>query len=137
MVKFVSKLFFGLNLILVLQSLALADGPVAPAVPGGGASAAAPQSPGLGGMLFPMVAIFLVFYFLMMRPQQKKAKEHQSMLTALQHGDEVVTTSGILGKVTGITDKVVTLEIADNVRIKLLKGQISQVLKGQNIKDLG
>ena len=105
-------------------------GPGTPAVPGG-----APQQPGIGGMLVPFLAMFAVVYFLMIRPQQKKMKEQQKMISALQHGDEVITTSGILGKITGITEKVVTLEIADNVRIKILKSQVAQVVKGQ-IKDL-
>ena len=83
----------------------------------------------------PILAIFVLFYFLMIRPQQKKVKEQQQMLTALKQGDEVMTSSGILGKITGIAEKVVTLEIADNVKIKILKGQVAQVVKGQ-IKDL-
>jgi preprotein translocase subunit YajC len=57
------------------------------------------------------------------------------MITALKHGDEIVTNSGILGKVTGITDKVVTVEVADNVKVKMLKSQVSQVVKG-SIKEL-
>jgi preprotein translocase subunit YajC len=114
---------------------ALADGPT---VPAGGTSSGAPASaaaPGMGSMLLPFAAMFAVVYFLMIRPQQKKMKEQQSMLGQLKHGDEVITTSGILGTIRGITDKVVTLEIADGVKIKLLKSQISQVVKGQ-VKDL-
>jgi preprotein translocase subunit YajC len=99
------------------------------------AAAGAPPQPGIGGMLVPFAAMFAVVYFLMIRPQQKKMKEQQEMLTALKHGDEVLTASGILGKVTGITDKVVTLEVADNVRLKMMKSQVTQVIKGQ-IKDL-
>lgn len=83
----------------------------------------------------PFILMFGVIYFLMIRPQQKKAKEQQSMLGALKHGDEVVTTSGLLGKVTGITDRVVTLEVADDVRVKMLKSQVAQVVKG-SVKDL-
>ncbi|OFZ69903.1 MAG: preprotein translocase subunit YajC [Bdellovibrionales bacterium RIFOXYD1_FULL_44_7] len=82
-------------------------------------------------MLIPFLLMFAVLYFLMIRPQQKKAKEQQSMLSALKQGDEVITTSGIIGTVAGLTDKVVTLEIADNVKIKILKSQVSQVVKGQ------
>lgn len=118
---------------------ALAEGPAVPAgsVPGAtaGAPAAAGGSPGLSGMLLPFLLMFGVIYFLMIRPQQKKLREQQQMLSALKHGDEVVTSSGILGKVTGIAEKVVTVEIADNVRVKMLKSQISQVVKGQ-IKDI-
>ncbi|MGK5086362.1 preprotein translocase subunit YajC [Bdellovibrionota bacterium FG-2] len=131
----VSGLFFLGNLTLVL-----ADGPALPAAGGAPAGAAgvpagAPAQPGLAGMLLPFLAMFAVIYFLMIRPQQKKMKDQQSMLGALKHGDEVVTTSGILGNITGITDKVVTVEVADNVRMKILKSQVSQVIKGQ-IKDL-
>ena len=116
-------------------SVALADGPAVPAgsapAAGAGGAAAVPGQPGMGGMLVPFVAMFAVMYFLMIRPQQKKAKEQAEMLNSLKHGDEVLTTSGILGKVTGITEKVVTVEIADNVRVKMLKSQVSQVVKGQ------
>ena len=86
-------------------------------------------------MLIPMAAMFAVVYFLMIRPQQKKMKEQQNMLSQLKQGDEVITTSGILGTIRGQTEKVVTLEIADDVKIKILKSQISQVVKGQ-IKDI-
>ena len=79
--------------------------------------------------------MFGVIYFLMIRPQQKKMKEQQAMMSQLKQGDEVLTNSGILGKITGVTDKVVTVEVADNVRVKMLKSQVSQVIKGQ-IKDL-
>jgi len=133
--------FVGIQLTgaLVLVSVALAEGASVPAVPAGavtgGGVAGAPQQPGLMGMLVPFLLMFAVLYFLMIRPQQKKMREQQDMLKALEHGTEVVTSSGILGKITGITDKVVTLEIADNVRIKILKSQIAQVVKGQ-IKDL-
>lgn len=98
-------------------------------------AAGMPPQPGIGSMLLPFALMFGVIYFLMIRPQQKKMKEHQAMLGGLQHGDEVLTASGILGKVTGITDKVVTVEIADDVKVKMLKSQVSQVLKGQ-IKEL-
>lgn len=102
---------------------------------GGGGAAPAPQQPGFGAMLFPFALMFAVVYFLMIRPQQKRMKQQQEMLGGLKSGDEVVTTSGILGTVSGLTDKVVTIEVADNVRIKMLKSQIAQVVKG-NIKDL-
>jgi preprotein translocase subunit YajC len=122
----------------LLTSFAWAD---TPAVPAGAATTAAngaqtaTQQPG-GIMTFaPLLLMFGVIYLLMIRPQQKKMKEQQSMIGALKHGDEIVTTSGILGKITGITDKVVTLEVADNVRVKMLKSQVAQVIKGQ-VKDL-
>jgi preprotein translocase subunit YajC len=131
--------FFFVTCVYFLGSftLALAEGPALPAgsgAPAGGAPAQ-PQQPSAFGMMVPFLLMFAVVYFLMIRPQQKKAKEQQQMLTALKHGDEVVTSSGMLGTITGITDKVVTLEVADNVRVKMLKTQVSQVVKGQ-LKDL-
>lgn len=127
-------------LSFLLSFIASAEGPVI-----SGASSAPAQvaaSPGLGGAsgsplgaLPMMLLMFAALYFLMIRPQQKRVKEQQKMIAALSHGDEIVTASGFLGKITGIAEKVVTLEIADNVRVKVLKSQIAQVVKGQ-IKDL-
>ena len=77
-----------------------------------------------------MVAMFAIFYFLLIRPQSKKAKEHQNMLSALQKGDEVVTGGGMVGKVSGIADKVVTLEVSEKVRVRVLKSQIVDKFKG-------
>lgn len=127
-------------LLLALGALPLvahADDAAAPVVPGGAAAAVAgaPAQPGFMSMLFPFVLMFGIVYFLMIRPQQKKMREQQSLLGGLKHGDEVVTASGLLGKITGITDKVVTLEVADNVRIKMLKSQVAQIIKG-SVKDL-
>lgn len=96
-------------------------------VPSGTPSGAASQQPGAFGMLLPFVLMFVVIYFLIIRPQQKKMKEHQALLGQVKYGDEVVTNGGIFGKVTGITEKVVTVEIADGVKIKLLKSQIASV----------
>ena len=86
-----------------------------------------PSQPGPLGMLLPFALMFGVIYFLIIRPQQKKMKEHQSTLDTIKKGDEIVTNGGIFGTVTGITDKVLTLEIADGVRIKMLKGQVASV----------
>lgn len=87
------------------------------------AAAGAPPQGGILSML-PLVLIFVVFYFLLIRPQQKKAKEQQVFLGALEKGQLVVTSGGIQGKITGLTDKVVTLEVADNVRIKVSRAYI-------------
>ncbi|MFN8791110.1 MAG: preprotein translocase subunit YajC [Bdellovibrionales bacterium] len=76
-------------------------------------------------MIVPMLLIFSVFYFLIIRPQSKRQKEHQSFLTALKRGDEVITNSGILGRIEGLTDQFVTLEVADGVRIKMLRNQVA------------
>ena len=87
----------------------------------GGGAAPAP-----GGIMsfLPLILIFVVFYFLLIRPQQKKAKEHQAFLSALKKGDTVVTGGGIHGKITGLTDSVVTLEIAENTRVKVSRTHI-------------
>jgi len=74
--------------------------------------------------LLPLVLLIVVFYFLLIRPQQKKAKEQKQFLENLKKGDEVVTSGGIYGKITGITDNTVTLEIAEKIRIKVLKSAI-------------
>lgn len=84
------------------------------------AAEAAPAGGGLGAFV-PLILIFVIFYFLLIRPQQKKAKEHQQFLQALKVGEEVVTSGGLQGTITGLTDSVVTLEIADKVRVKLAR----------------
>ncbi len=76
-----------------------------------------------------MVVIFAIFYFLMIRPQQKKQKELKALLDNLAYGDLVITTGGIHGKITGLADAVVTLEIADKVRIKISRSAIGAVLQ--------
>lgn len=82
------------------------------------ANGAAPQGGGFAAFV-PLILIFVVFYFLLIRPQQKKAKDHQVFLSNLKKGDKIVTSGGLHGEITGMTDKVVTLEIADNVRVKI------------------
>lgn len=88
--------------------------------------------PGFFEMMVPFIFIFVVFYFLIIRPQGKKQKEHQSFLTALKRGDEVLTASGILGRIDGLTDTYVTLEIADGVKIKMLRTQVAASSKTLN-----
>lgn len=82
---------------------------------------------GLAGLaqFIPLILIFIVFYFLLIRPQQKKAKEHQKYLANLKKGDKVITGGGMYGQIAGLTDNVVTLEIAENVRIKVTRGSIA------------
>jgi preprotein translocase subunit YajC len=83
------------------------------------------------GMLFqlmPFVLIFVVFYFLLIRPQQKRAREQRAMLDAIRRGDRIVTGGGILGTVEKAEDNEITVTIADNVKIKVLRGTIQQVL---------
>ena len=80
------------------------------------------------GFLLPMIIIFGAFYFLLIRPQQKKQKAHAATVAALAVGDEVMTAGGILGKVTNVTDHYAAVEIADNTIIKVQKSSISQVV---------
>ena len=79
--------------------------------------------------LIMMVVLFGIFYFLLIRPQQKKQKEIKQMLENLAHGDTVVTSGGIHGKIVAITDNVITLEIADKVRIKVYRPYIVEVVQ--------
>jgi preprotein translocase subunit YajC len=87
-----------------------------------GTEGAPAQSPFIS--FIPFVLIFLVMYFLMIRPQKKRMQEEQSFLSKLSHGDEIYTKSGILGKVTGIAEKVVTLEVEGGARMKVLKSHV-------------
>ena len=96
----------------------------------------AQTAPGFGGpsqliSFLPLVLVFIIFYFLLIRPQQKKSKEHQQMLGKLKKNDEVMTSGGIYGKVTALTDSIVTLEVAPNVRVRVNRPQISAVLTGE------
>ena len=102
-------------------------------------------APGLTGpspmmTILPFVLIFVIMYFLVIRPQQKKGKEHQEMLNKLKKNDEVMTSGGIYGKVIALADNVVTLEVAPNVRIRVHRPQISAVVtaekgSGKEIKE--
>ncbi len=82
---------------------------------------------GVGGIasFIPLILIFGVFYFMLIRPQQKQAKQHQQFLNELKNGNKVVTKGGIHGTITGLTDSVITLEIADNVRVKVSRASIA------------
>ena len=79
------------------------------------------------GFLLPMLVIFGAFYFLLIRPQQKRQKAHTALVAGLSVGDEVVTAGGLLGRVTGVSDHYATLQIADNVEIKIQKSTVSAV----------
>jgi preprotein translocase subunit YajC len=96
----------------------------------------AQSAPGAGGpgplmTLIPFVLIFIIMYFMVIRPQQKKSKEHQELLNKLKKNDEVMTSGGIYGKVIDLKETVVTLEVAPNVRIRVHRPQISAVLTGE------
>ena len=73
--------------------------------------------------------MFAIFYFLLIRPQQKKAKAHKETLTALKKGDQIVSSGGLHGVITGLADDVVTMEIAPKVRVKISRGSVAGVLK--------
>ncbi len=96
---------------------------IAMAAGGGGAGGGAGAGGGIASFI-PLILIFVVFYFLLIRPQQKKAKDQQNFLANLKKGDAIVTNGGLHGEITGITDTVVTLEIADNVRVKVSRQHI-------------
>ncbi len=88
-------------------------------------AAAAPKG-GLMGMLMPFALIIIVFYFLMIRPQQKQKAKHEEFLKNLKKGDEVVTSSGIIGTIDSISENnIVTIQVDDNVKIKVLKATVS------------
>jgi len=97
------------------------------------AAGAAPAGNPLVQML-PLVLIFVVFYFLLIRPQSKRAKEHKAMVAALSVGDEVVTNGGILGRITEAGDQFVTVEIASGVQVKVQRHTIGSVLPKGTLK---
>jgi preprotein translocase subunit YajC len=82
------------------------------------------------GIIFPIL-IIAIFYFLIIRPQQTKAKQHKSFMANLKKGDTVVTSGGLYGKITGITDDAITMEIAEKVRIKVAKSAVVEYVKGE------
>ena len=98
-------------------------------------SALVAQSDGgnLLSMALPLVAMVGVMYLLMIRPERKKASEHQTFLTSLKRGDEVVLTSGIIGRIQSVEERTLTIEIADKVRVKVLK----QAISGPSARFLG
>jgi preprotein translocase subunit YajC len=103
-------------------------------------STAAAQAQGAPGQqsplmsFLPLVLIFVVFYFLLIRPQTKRAKEHRAMVAAIEVGAEVVTNGGILGKVTEVSEQFLTIEIASGVNIKLQRQAVAQVLPKGTLK---
>ena len=97
-----------------------------PAAPPGNAPGA--PAGGLYQMLIPLLFIFAIFYFMMIRPDQRRRKEHQKLIEALKPGDRVVTSGGIFGVVANVKDKTVLVKIADNVKIEMQKGSVQTVL---------
>jgi preprotein translocase subunit YajC len=120
------------NSLWMLLVLAALDTPAWAA--GDSAQPAAAQGLGGGlGMFMPMILIFVVFYFLLIRPQQKQAKERAKTLEALKKGDSVILASGIYGKIAGVADQVLTIEIADNVRVKALRSAVQGLDTGDKV----
>ncbi|MBT8143934.1 MAG: preprotein translocase subunit YajC [Gammaproteobacteria bacterium] len=98
------------------------------------AADAPPPGAGLGPLLM-LGLFFIVFYFLLIRPQQKRAKEHAQMVTALGNGDEVVTAGGLLGKVTDSSDDFLSVEVADGVVVKVQRNTVARTLPKGTIKN--
>ncbi len=84
----------------------------------------------------PMIAIFVVFYFLLIRPQQKRAKEARELLTSLEKGNEVVTSGGMVGKIAKLSDQYVTIEIAPSVEVTVQRAAVTQLLPKGTLKAL-
>jgi preprotein translocase subunit YajC len=103
-----------LNLAAAAQQTGGGEGGPMGACGGGG---------GMSSLVF-MLLMFAVFWFILIRPQQKRAKEHQAFLSALKKGDDVITRGGVIGRVTGVSDNLVTLEVQEKVRIRVLKSYV-------------
>jgi preprotein translocase subunit YajC len=94
------------------------------------ASAYAQDAAQPGGLMsfLPLIIIFVIFYFLLIRPQMKRAKEHKKLVSELANGDEVVTNGGLLGRITKVGESFITVELADNVQIKVQRHAIASVM---------
>lgn len=112
---------------LFFSDVAWAMGPP-PAGGGGGGSQMMPT-------LVMFGAMFAIFYFLMIRPQQKQKQERERMLSAIKRGDKIVTTSGMFGTVTNLSDKTVTLRVADQVKLEFERSAVARVVEVQGDKD--
>ena len=109
-----------------LLSLIISDAQAADPAPAGAA----------GGLMsfLPLIVIFIIFYFLLIRPQTKRAKEHREMVSKLAKGDEVVAAGGILGRVTDVADVYITVEVAEGLAIKVQRHAVTQVLPKGTVK---
>jgi preprotein translocase subunit YajC len=99
-------------------------------------AAPAAAQPSLMAQMLPLVLLLVVFYFLLIRPQMKRAKEHRNMLGALAKGDEVVTSGGVIGKIREIGENLIVVEIADKVEIRVQKQAITSVLPKGTMQSL-
>jgi len=98
---------------------------------GQGGAAGGQGAGGFSGFV-PIILMFVIFYFLLIRPQQKKTKEHQAMVNQLKKGDRIITSGGLHGRITGVSDHAATVEIADKVRVKIARGNVSQVIQSSS-----
>ncbi len=105
-------------------------------IPSAYAQAAGGAQPSALTSLLPLVLIFVVFYFLLIRPQTKRAKEHKAMVAALGTGDEVVTSGGMLGRITEVGDQFLTVEVAEGVRVKVQRHTVTSVLPKGTLKSV-
>jgi preprotein translocase subunit YajC len=105
--------------LLTIPSLVFADG------------AAPAQGGGIGGLM-PIILIFAVFYFLILRPQQKKAKEHQTMVNNIKRDDKIVTSGGVYARVTNVKGEVIEAEIAEGVKVEIAKSAVATILGNVN-----
>jgi preprotein translocase subunit YajC len=85
---------------------------------------------GSGGMMLPLLAMFAIFYFIVLRPQSKRQKELQKMLAELKKGDDVITSGGIIGKVSGMKDTELTLQLQEGVRVRVLRSAVTGLYTG-------
>jgi preprotein translocase subunit YajC len=102
--------------------------PIAMAQPGGAGGA---QGDSFMSTIMLIVPMILIFYFFLIRPQSKRAKEHQKFLEGLKRGDKVVTNGGIWGKIAAVTDQTIDLEVSRDVKIRMTKGQIAGYQRGE------
>jgi len=108
-----NKALFSITAMMSLTTVALAEGAATPAQ----------QNPVMS--FLPFIIVFCIFYFMMIRPQKRRMQEEQTMLSSLTKGDEVFTKAGFIGTISGLTEKIVTLEVDNNVKLKVLRGQIA------------
>jgi preprotein translocase subunit YajC len=94
-----------------------------------GQGGAAGQGAGGFGGFIPLILMFVIFYFLLIRPQQKKTKEHRQMVANLKKGDRIITSGGLHGRITGIDETTLTVEIADRVRVKVARGNVGGMVQ--------
>ncbi len=100
------------------------------------AQQAGAQQPSLFAQLFPLIALIVLFYFMLIRPQMKRNKEHKQMTGGLAKGDEVVTNGGLAGKVTAVGEVYMTVEVAEGVQVKIQKAALASILPKGTLKQL-